>query len=264
MPTDSDNARADLTTPATILTVGAALFLLDMLVGHVTLIDGDTAAHYRDIAAHVGWWRLDSALTAIGALLALAGLIGVSRALGPGQRRLARVVVGAMSVFTAAYLVEVAVRLTYTVATASNIAAGAPVHDTFPQNWGASVDPQLYVLGLFLFVALGGLAVATRRAGLVGSRLGWACTLTAATGPLGDLPLTFAICALPLAVAVLVRARRARAELGAADRTAHHATPSSPVPPRPGGQGGEPVARGSARRAGRPWPAAGQRTRERR
>lgn len=222
MPTDPDNARPGLRAPAAMLAAGATLFLLDMLDGYVVLVDGDTADHYHDIAAHVGWWRLGNALTAAGALLALVGLVGVCRALGPRQRRLARVVVGAMSVFTAAYLVEVAVRLTYTVATARDVAAGAPVDDTFPQNWGASIDPQLYALGVVLFVALAGLAVATRRAELVGSRLGWACTLTAATGPLGDLNLTFAICALPLAVALLVHARRA--EPGAAELPARRDT----------------------------------------
>jgi hypothetical protein len=39
-----------------------------------------------------------------------------------------------LTVFTTAYLVEVAVRLTYTVATAREVAAGAPVDDTFPHK----------------------------------------------------------------------------------------------------------------------------------
>lgn len=40
-----------------------------------------TADHYHDIAAHLGWWRLGNALTGAGALLALAGVVGVCRAL---------------------------------------------------------------------------------------------------------------------------------------------------------------------------------------
>jgi hypothetical protein len=91
----------------------------------ITGVGRFTADHYHDIAAHLGWWRLGNALTGAGALLALAGLVGVCRALGPRQRRLARVLVGAMSVLTAAYLVEVALRLTYTVATSRDVATGA-------------------------------------------------------------------------------------------------------------------------------------------
>jgi hypothetical protein len=206
-----------------LVLAGAIGWLASTALAGVEVYENErTVEHYRHVAGHVTAWRIGSAGQLASVLAVCFGVVVLCRPWGATRRSLAGVVAtGSAVVLAAMWTAEAAVRLTHTVGTAREIVAGDPVPTGFPGTWGIESSPVTIAAGLPLLVMSLATAVALRRSGLVGPRLGWTCTVTGVSAMTTDPGFPFLLCLTPLAVGVATRRRESARPpgLGAAQAT---------------------------------------------
>ncbi|MGH9137146.1 MAG: hypothetical protein ACRD0G_08875 [Acidimicrobiales bacterium] len=209
--TTADTAGRGVRPAALLLLAGCAAWMVagaPPALEDVYNADSDRES-YLAIAEHAGLYRWTNVLMVVGTFLAVAGFRALQGWLRSDRdRRLARLAVTAAGVAAAAWVVEVAIRVTATVSKARDVAAGTADPSSFP---GGS-EPVFLVALVGAAAAIATLAWLAARGGLVWTPIAVLVTLACLLSVAVAVPITaFVFGVLPLAIGLLVRSRRSAA-----------------------------------------------------